>query len=120
MSWSTRGLDRAIETLTASRDADAALQTAEDITRREGATAVAEAIHSARTTAGVLDPGELPIGDYDDLTVPQAVAAVKELTDPADIRAVVAYEEAHKSRHGVVSAAQAHLAAIAQEVAGIT
>jgi hypothetical protein len=142
VSWSTRGLDRAIDTaraarprleallgrgahagdvavktLTASRDA--ALETAEEITRREGATAVAEAIHSARTTAGVFEPGELPIGDYDDLTVPQAVAAVKDLTDPADIRAVVVYEEAHKNRHGVVSAAQTRLAAIAQEVAGI-
>lgn len=142
MSWSTRGLDRAIDTaraarprleallgrgahagdvavktLTASRDA--ALETAEEITRREGATAVAKAIHSARTTAGVFEPGELPIGDYDDLTVPQAVAAVKDLTDPADIRAAVAYEEAHKNRHGVVSAAQTRLAAIAQEVAGI-
>ena len=96
VTWSTRGLDRAIDTarstrprleallgrgvhagdvavktLTASRDA--ALETAEEITRREGATAVAEVIHSARTTAGVLEPGELPIGDYDDLTVPQAV-----------------------------------------------
>ncbi|SUA47971.1 Uncharacterised protein [Nocardia africana] len=49
----------------------------------------------------------------------QAVAAVKELTEPAEIRAIVAYEEAHKNRHGVVSAAQTRLAAIAQEVAGL-
>ena len=49
----------------------------------------------------------------------QAVAAVKELTDPSDVRTVVAYEEAHKDRQGVVSAAQTRLAGIAQEVAGI-
>ena len=44
---------------------------------------------------------------------------VKELTDAAQVRDIVAYEEAHKNRHGVVSAAQARLAAIAQEVVGI-
>ena len=37
----------------------------------------------------------------------------------AQVRDIVAYEEAHKNRHGVVSAAQARLAAIAQEVVGI-
>ncbi|ELB92041.1 MULTISPECIES: hypothetical protein [unclassified Rhodococcus (in: high G+C Gram-positive bacteria)] len=142
ITWSARGLDRAIDTARATRprlgallgrgahagdvavktlsaSRDAALETAEDVTRREGATAVAGVIHSARTAAGALEPGELPIGDYDELNVPQAVAAVKDLTDPADVRAVVAYEEAHKRRHGVVSAAQTRLAAIAQEVAGI-
>jgi hypothetical protein len=51
--------------------------------------------------------------------VSRSVAAVKELTDPADIRAIVAYEEAHKKRHGVVSAAQTRLAVIAQGVAGL-
>ena len=56
--------DVAVKTLTASRDA--VLQAAEEITRREGSTAVAEIIHSARTTVGVLEPSELPIGDCDD------------------------------------------------------
>jgi hypothetical protein len=42
------------------------------------------------------------------------------LTDPADVRAIVAYEEANKNRHGVVSAAQTRLAAIAKDVAGIS
>jgi hypothetical protein len=62
----------------------------------------------------------LPIDDYDELNIGQAVAEVKELTDPADIRAIVAYEEAHKNRRGVVSAAQTRLAAIAQEIAGLS
>ncbi|QTJ65951.1 ferritin-like domain-containing protein [Rhodococcus sp. ZPP] len=142
VTWSARGIDRALDTarttppllsallsrgahagdvavktLAASRDA--ALETAESVTRREGASGVADAIHSARAAGGVVDPGELPIDDYDDLNVSQAVAAVRELTDPADVRTVVAYEEAHKNRHGIVSAAQTHLASIAQEVAGI-
>ncbi|EME66437.1 hypothetical protein G352_04770 [Rhodococcus ruber BKS 20-38] len=140
--WSTRGIDRAIDaarstrpalgsllargahagdvatkTLTASRDA--ALETAERITRREGADGTAQAIHTARSATGILSAEELPIADYDSLNVSQAVAEVKELTEPADVRAIVAYEEAHKNRHGVVSAAQTRLAAIAQEVVGL-
>lgn len=143
VAWSARGLDRvldtvratppalgdllaqgaqagdvAVKTLTASRDA--ALQTAERVTRREGAGAAADALRSIRTATGVLEPDELPIADYDDLNVGQAVAAVKELTEPADVRAIVAYEEAHKNRSGVVSAAQTRLAAIAQEVTGLS
>ncbi|WP_370181243.1 ferritin-like domain-containing protein [Rhodococcus wratislaviensis] len=142
VSWSARGIDRALDTarttppmlsallgrgahagdvavktLAASRDA--ALETAERVTRDEGADGIADAIHSARTAGGVLEADELPIADYDDLNVSQAVAAVKELTDPSDVRTVVAYEEAHKDRQGVVSAAQTRLAGIAQEVAGI-
>lgn len=61
----------------------------------------------------------MPIADYDDLNVGDAATAVKELRDPADIRAIIAYEEAHKGRARVVSAAQTRLAAIAQEVVGI-
>jgi hypothetical protein len=52
-------------------------------------------------------------------TVCQAVTAVKGLTNLADVRAVLAYEESHKQRHGVVSAGQARIAHIAQEVIGI-
>lgn len=50
--------------------------------------------------------------------MPQAVAAIKELTVPADVRAILAYEESHKNRQGIVSAAQTRVAAIAQEVVG--
>ena len=143
MSWSARGLDRAVETvrsappalgellsrgahagdvatkaLSASRDA--ALKTAERITRREGANQAADALHSMRSAAGVLDADELPIADYDALNVSEAVAEIKELATPSDVRAIMAYEEAHKNRHGVVSAAQTRVAAIAQEVVGIS
>jgi hypothetical protein len=52
--------------------------------------------------------------------VTEAIAAVKDLTASHDIRAIVAYEEAHKNRQRVVSAAQARVASIAQEVVGIS
>lgn len=142
VAWSARGLDRALDavratppalsellargahagdiaakSLTASRDA--ALESAEHVVRREGSDTAADSLHSIRTATGTLEPGELPIADYDDMNVGQAVAAVKELTEPADVRAIVAYEEANKNRQGVVSAAQARLAAIAREVADL-
>jgi hypothetical protein len=113
VTWSARGLDRAIDvarsarpriesllsrgthagdvaakTLGASRDA--ALETAERVSRREGAESTADALHSIRSTTGVLAAEELPIKDYDELNVSKAVAAVKELTEPSDIRAFVA------------------------------
>ncbi|MGW0161360.1 ferritin-like domain-containing protein [Mycobacterium sp. NPDC003323] len=107
----------ATKTLTASRDA--ALSAAEKITRREGADDVADALHTARGKAGVLESGELPITGYDELNVNDAVAAVKELTEPSDIREIIAYEEVHKDRQRVVSAAQTRLSTIAQEIVGI-
>lgn len=140
--WTARGLDRALDALrnvrpnldelvdrgahagelagrvlTGSRDA--ALAAAEDITRGDGADQTADALHALRSASGALDPSELPIADYDELPVPDAVAAIKDLTHPGDIRVIVAWEEAHKNRQRVVSAAQTRLAAIAQEVVGI-
>ncbi len=108
--------DVAVKTVTASRDA--ALEAAERVARREGADATADALHSVRTATGVLEPEELPVPRYDELTVNQAVAAIKELSDPSDLRAILAYEEANKNRQGVVSAPQTRLAAIAQEITG--
>lgn len=142
-TWSTRGAERVAEavrsvrptfgelvergsrssevvtkTLTGARDS--ALDAAERITREQGAADAADAIHAVRGATGVLDVTELPIADYDNLNVNEAATAVKELTDAADIRVIVAYEEAHKDRQRVVSAAQARLAAIAQDVVGIS
>ncbi|WP_067686144.1 hypothetical protein [Nocardia jejuensis] len=141
VTWSARGLDRALDTfrsappalsellargvhvgdvavktLTASRDA--ALETAEQVTRREGEHSAANTLHSLRTATGILEARELPIEDYDERNVSQAISAIKTLTEPSDIRAIVAYEETNKNRAGVVSAAQARLSAIAQDVTG--
>lgn len=143
VNWSARGLDRAVETVratplalselinrgkragdvaakTLSASRDAALETAEQVIRDGGAEQAADVLHSVRTATGSLDASELPIEGYDELNVTQAVAAVKELTDPSDVRAILAYEETHKERQGVVSAAQARIASIAQEVVGIS
>jgi hypothetical protein len=142
LTWSTRGIDRALDAIrntqpalegladrgaqagsvaakafTASRDA--ALETAEKVTRDAGADDAADVLHSLRTAAGVVQSEELPIADYDELNVSAAVAAVKDLTDPSDIRAVIAYEEQHKNRASVVSAAQTRVAEIAREVVGV-
>ena len=110
--------DIAAKTLTGARNS--ALEAAERIAREQGADQAADAIHAARGASGILDEGELPIADYDELNVNEAATAVKDLTDPADIRVIVAYEEANKNRARVVSAAQTRLAAIAQEVVGIS
>jgi hypothetical protein len=141
--WTARGVDRALEVLrnirpnvdqlidrgahagelagrVLSGSRDAALAAAEDITRGDGADQAADALHALRSASGALDPAELPIADYDELPVAEAISAVKELTDPSDIRVIVAWEEAHKNRQRVVSAAQTRLAAIAQEVVGIS
>lgn len=109
--------DIAAKTLSGARNS--ALESAERIAREQGADQAANVIHAARGATGTLDPSELPIADYDEHNVNEAATAVKDLTDPADIRVIVAYEEANKNRQRVVSAAQTRLAAIAQEVVGI-
>lgn len=141
-TWSARGLDRALDaaratptrvsellgrgahagdvaarTFAAGRDA--ALEAAEDVTRDEGADGVADAIHSVRSASGILEASELPIEDYDSLNVSDAVAAIKSLTDPREVRTVLAFEESHKNRHGVVSAAQTRVAGIAKDVLAV-
>lgn len=62
------------------------------------------------------DADELPVAGYDKLTKPRAITAVKKLSTAADVRAVIAYEESHKNRADVVSAAQVRLADIAKDV----
>ena len=104
---------------TARATRDAALDAAEDTARAQGAIGAADAVHAVRDAVGVIDPADLPIADYDSLNVNAVIVELRELTEPADIRTVLAYEEAHKDRQGVVSAAQTRLAAIAQEVIGV-
>jgi hypothetical protein len=142
VAWSARGVDRAVDALRSTGPAlndlvkrggnaseiaakalsasqNAALKAAEKVTRSEGADKAADALHSGRSAVGVLDANELPIRNYDDLNVNDAVAAIKDLTVPNDVRVMIAYEEAHKNRQRIVSAAQTRVAAIAKEVVGI-
>lgn len=109
--------DGARQIFTSGRDAS--LERAERVARRGGNRETAEAVHEARATVGALRADELPIKNFDNLTTNAAVAAIKKLTEVEDVRAIMAYEEAHKGRSGVASAAQTRVAAIAKEVAGV-
>lgn len=143
VTWSARGIDRAVESLRTAGPAfrelverggnageiaakalsasqNAALRAAERVTRSEGADNAADALHEGRESVGVLDASELPIKNYDELNISDAVAAIKDLTSPRDVRVMIAYEEAHKDRQRIVSAAQTRVAAIAKEAVGIS
>lgn len=94
---------------------DAALERAEDIARRERAGDAARALHDTRRARGALGAGELPVDGYDDLSVPDAARAVRELDTPEDVQAVLRYEEQHKNRAGVLTAARTRHAEVARE-----
>jgi hypothetical protein len=109
--------DAVKETLTAGRSAS--LRKAEQIAKREGNKDAARTAKSAREELGDVSADELPIKNFDQLAVADAVKAVKNLTTAHDIRVVITYEEAHKARANVVSAAQTQLASIAKEAVGV-
>ena len=96
---------------------DAALRRAEHVAGRERAEPVADAVHATRTEMGSLTAAELPIKHYEELTTQAATAAVRELSDPDEINAMIAYEERHKNRKGVISAAQGRISALAENAA---
>jgi ferritin-like metal-binding protein YciE len=106
------------ETLTAGRVAS--LRRAETIARREGDRSTAEAVAGTRRELGDLGADELPITGYESLATAQTIKAVKELSTATDVRTVVDYEEAHKARTSVFSAAQVRLSELAKEAVGVT
>jgi bacterioferritin (cytochrome b1) len=106
------------ETLAAGRGAS--LKRAEQVADREGNQDIAKAARSAREDLGAVSADELPIKKFDQLTVADAIKAIKGLKTPEDIRVVIHYEEAHKSRSNVVSAAQTQLADLAKEAVGVS
>jgi hypothetical protein len=65
----------------------------------------------SRPDLGVVPAKELPIAHYEELTAQRAIAAVRELTDPDDLETVIVFEERHKNRLGVLTAARTHRAA---------
>jgi hypothetical protein len=105
------------ETLTAGRSAS--LRRAEQIARREGNKDAANAAKAAREELGDVSADELPIKNFDQLSVGDAVKAIKGLKEPHDIRVIIRYEETHKGRSNVVSAAQTQLASLAKEAVGV-
>jgi hypothetical protein len=106
------------ETLTVGRAAT--LSRAERIARRDGNRTVADTAKAAREELGDVSADELPIKGYDSLAAADAVKAIKQLTTPHDIRVVIRYEETHKNRSNVASAAQTQLASLAKEAVGIS
>ncbi|MGY1755028.1 ferritin-like domain-containing protein [Blastococcus sp. SYSU D01042] len=109
--------DAVRETLTVSRAAG--LRRAERIARREGNAEVADTAKAAREELGDVTAAELPIKGYDSMAAGDAVKAIKELETPHDIRVIIRYEETHKKRSNVASAAQTRLAALAKEAVGV-
>jgi hypothetical protein len=105
------------ETLTVGRLAS--LRRAESIAEREGNKDVAEAVAATRRELGDVTADELPIPDYDAKSAGEIATAVKELTSAEDVATVLRYEETHKARASVISAAQAQMARLAKEAAGI-
>ncbi|SEL60516.1 Ferritin-like domain-containing protein [Blastococcus sp. DSM 46786] len=106
------------ETLTVGRAAS--LRRAEQIAQREGNDDAAQAARAAREELGDVTADELPIKGYDSMSVQDAVKAIKQLKTPHDINVVIRYEETHKNRSNVASAAQTQLAALAKEAVGVS
>jgi hypothetical protein len=98
---------------------DSALERAEVLTRRDGSAGALDAVHTTRLELGSLTEKELPVRDYDQLSAQDAVAAVKNLDAPDEVQAIIRYEEQHKNRSGVVSAAQTRHADIAKRAIGV-
>ncbi|HEV7469508.1 MAG TPA: ferritin-like domain-containing protein [Pseudonocardia sp.] len=98
---------------------DAALERAEGVARRDAGRDAARAVHTALRDLGALSADELPVRRYDELSVQDAVAAVKKPDSPDDLQAVLRYEEQHKNRSGVVSAARTRIAALAKDAVGV-
>jgi hypothetical protein len=110
--------DAVRETLTAGRSAS--LRKAEQVARREGDTDTAKAAKAAREELGDVSASELPIKNFDNLTQADAIKAIKRLDTPHDIQVVIRYEETHKNRSSVASAAQTRLADLAKEAVGVS
>src|SRR3954467_7874554 len=106
------------ETLAAGRSAS--LRRAERIARRQGRRDEANAVKATREELGDVSAAELPIKGYDSLSQQDAIKAVKQLKTAHDINVIIRYEETHKGRSSVASAAQTQLAALAKEAVGIS
>jgi hypothetical protein len=109
--------DAVRESLTAGRSAT--LRRAEQVANREGNKDAAKAARTAREELGDVSASELPIKNFDNLSVGDAIKAIKGLDEAHDIRVIISYEEAHKARANVVSAAQTQLASLAKEAVGV-
>ena len=106
------------ESLTVGRNAT--LRRAERVADRDGADTTADAVRATRHEMGDMTADEMPIKGFDSLTTNDAAKAVKGLRDPKEINAMIRYEETHKKRSSVISAAQTALASAAKEAVGVS
>ena len=75
------------------------------------------AVGSLNDNTGVEPDGEhAPFPGYDKLSGDRVMAHVSESTDLPDLQVLLAYEEAHKNRKGVVQAVEARLAELGTPV----
>ncbi|SPM36367.1 hypothetical protein MRAB57_4208 [Mycobacterium rhizamassiliense] len=102
--------DAAMDSLTTGRDAG--LQQAEQIATRRGARSIASTLHRARVLAGGLSEDELPVDNYDDLTVGEVESEVQGLTDSGALASLLRYEQNHKDRAGASGAIKNQLATV--------
>jgi hypothetical protein len=110
--------DAVRETIVAGRGAT--LRRAEQVAKRDGNQDAAKVARSAREELGDVSADELPIKNYDQLTVGDAIKAIKGLKTAHDLNVVIRYEETHKDRANVASAAQTQLAELAKEKVGVS
>lgn len=110
--------DAVRETFVAGRGAT--LRRAEQVAKRDGNKDAANIAREAREDLGDVSADELPIKNYDQLTVGDAIKAIKGLKTAHDLNVVIRYEETHKDRSNVASAAQTQLAELAKEKVGVS
>ncbi len=98
------------EVVSAGRDA--AVKRAEEVAP---SAEVRKAARKTREDLGTVDADDLPIKDYDELSGQDAINEVNGLEDAEELRVVLAYEQAHKDRKGVSTAAQKRLTELADD-----
>jgi bacterioferritin (cytochrome b1) len=98
------------EVVTAGRDA--AVERAEEVAP---SAKVRRAAHSTREGLGIVDADDLPVKKYDTLSGAAAVKAVAGLDRAEDVRTVLAYEQAHKGRKGVMTAGEKRVTQLAEQ-----
>ena len=89
---------------------DAAVKRAQEVAPNAD---VRKAARKTREELGTVDAEDLPVKDYDSLSGQDAINAVNRLGDAEELRVVLRYEQAHKGRKGVSTAAQKRLTELA-------
>jgi hypothetical protein len=91
---------------------DAALERAGEVAPSAD---IREAARKARKGLGTIEADDLPITEYVTLSGAAAVEQINDLEDPEEVRVVLRYEQAHKDRKGVSTAAQRRLTRLAEQ-----